>query len=560
MGGAHAAASALGAAVLLAANVMVAPTAMAIAPPVIDPAALPPAETPGPTEEMRQSEACIKPVVIADPDVSQPAPGNAALNIQQAWQYSTGAGVTVAIIDTGVTPNVRLPALFPGGDYVMGLQNGGLTDCENHGTVVASIIGSSPSNPADRPAPKPAGAQAGPPPPSAVPANPAPTSPPPPPPPAQTVTVTAPAPPAPAPPPPPPPPPPDGDTPAPPEGDTPADGAPAPGSAQPLVAGPPPGAPDGIVGVAPDATLISIRQSSVAFSPAHPTPQEQDQHRKAGDVLTLAKAIRTAADLGAKVINVSLASCTNAAAPVNQDPLGAAVRYAAVEKDAVVVAAAGNQNDPMQPDCGQNPAFNPLNVDDPRDWAGVRTIVSPAWFSDYVLSVAAVTPEGVPMPDSINGPWVGVAAPGARIMGLSSDNGAAVNASLAKDPGTGNGIWGTSFSAAYVSGVAALVRAKYPNLTAHQVIRRITETAHNPAHKVDNQVGYGVVDPVAALTFDVDPGDPKPVERLTSMLHVPAPPPAPDSRPRTVALLGGAAAALVTAILGGIVAIRRRMS
>lgn len=557
--GAHAAASALGAAVLLAANVMVAPTAMAIAPPVIDPAALPPAETPGPTEEMRQSEACIKPVVIADPDVSQPAPGNAALNIKQAWQYSTGAGVTVAIIDTGVTPNVRLPALFPGGDYVMGLQNGGLTDCENHGTVVASIIGSSPSNPADRPAPKPAGAQAGPPP-SAVPANPAPTSPPPPPPPAQTVTVTAPAPPAPAPPPPPPPPPPDGDTPAPPEGDTPADGAPAPGSAQPLVAGPPPGAPDGIVGVAPDATLISIRQSSVAFSPAHPTPQEQDQHRKAGDVLTLAKAIRTAADLGAKVINVSLASCTNAAAPVNQDPLGAAVRYAAVEKDAVVVAAAGNQNDPMQPDCGQNPAFNALNVDDPRDWAGVRTIVSPAWFSDYVLSVAAVTPEGVPMPDSINGPWVGVAAPGARIMGLSSDNGAAVNASLAKDPGTGNGIWGTSFSAAYVSGVAALVRAKYPNLTAHQVIRRITETAHNPAHKVDNQVGYGVVDPVAALTFDVDPGDPKPVERLTSMLHMPAPPAAPDSRPRTVALLGGAAAALVAAILGGIVAIRRRMS
>ena len=28
--------------------------------------------------------------------------------------------------------------------------------------------------------------------------------------------------------------------------------------------------------------------------------------------------------------------------------------------------------------------------------------------------------------------------------------------------------WGTSFSAAYVSGVAALVRAKYPDLSAHQ--------------------------------------------------------------------------------------------
>lgn len=321
----HAAAAALGAAVLLAANVLAPPTALAIAPPVIDPAALPPAETPGPTEEMRQSEACIKPVVVADPDVTQPAPGNAALNIKQAWQYSTGAGVVVAIVDTGVTPNPRFPALFPGGDYVMGVKNGGLTDCENHGTVVASIIGASPSNPADRPVPKPTGVQAVPPP-ANVPANPAPTSPPPPPPPAQTVTVTAPAPPAPPPPAAEPPPPP------PPEGDLPADGTAPPGSAQPLVAGPPPGAPDGIVGVAPDATLISIRQSSVAFSPAHPTPEEQDQHRKAGDVLTLAKAIRTAADLGAKVINVSLASCTNAAAPVNQDPLGAAVRYAAVEK------------------------------------------------------------------------------------------------------------------------------------------------------------------------------------------------------------------------------------
>lgn len=532
--------SALGAAALLAANVLGAPTAMAIAPPVIDPGALPPAQTPGPTEEMRQSEACSTPVVIADPNVGQPAPGNAMLNVTQAWQYSTGAGVTVAVIDTGVTPNPRFPALFAGGDFVQGLPNGGLTDCDNHGSVVASIIGAAPSNPAARPAPKPAGAGA-PAPPPGVPGNPAPTIPPPAP---STVTVTVP-PPAP---------------PPPPEGDAPAEGPADPSTAQPLVAGPPPGGPDGVVGVAPDVTLISVRQSSAAFSPAHPTPEEADRHRKAGDVQSLARAIRAAADLGAKVINVSLASCTNAAAPVNQDPLGAAVRYAAVDKDAVIVAAAGNKNDPMQRDCGQNPAFNPLNVEDPRDWAGVRTIVSPAWFCDYVLSVAAVTPQGLPMPDSINGPWVGVAAPGSRIMGLSSLNGAAVNASPGKDPGTGNGIWGTSFSAAYVSGVAALVRAKYPNLTAHQVIRRIMETAHNPAHKVDNQVGYGVVDPVAALTFDVAPGDPKPVQHLSSALHVPPPRPGPDLRPRNVALLGVGAVVLLAGAISGVGGIRRRMS
>jgi membrane-anchored mycosin MYCP len=315
-----------------------------------------------------------------------------------------------------------------------------------------------------------------------------------------------------------------------------------------------------VVGVAPDATLISIRQASVAFAPAHPTPEEEQLHRKAGDILSLARAIRAAADLGAKVINVSLAACINAATPVNQDALGAAVRYAAVDKDAVIVAAAGNRNDPWQPDCGQNPAFNPLNVTDPRDWAGVRTIVSPAWFSDYVLSVAAVTTEGVPMPDSINGPWVGVAAPGSRIMGLSSLNGAAVNAAPGKDPGTGTGIWGTSFAAAYVSGVAALVRAKFPNLTAHQVIRRITETAHNPAHGVDNQVGHGVVDPVAALTFDVAAGDPKPVEHLSAPLHVPPPAPGPDLRPRDVALAGVGAAGLAAVIIAAVAAIRRRMT
>jgi membrane-anchored mycosin MYCP len=534
-----AAGCALGAAVLLAAHVAVAPAAVAIAPPVIDPGALPLAGTPGPAEEMRQSEACITPVVIADPDVGQPAPGNAMLNVTQAWQYSTGAGVSVAIIDTGVAPNPRFPALFAGGDYVQGLPGGGLTDCDNHGSIVASIIGAAPANPAARPAPKPAGVSA-PPPPPWVPANPAPTSAPPPPPKPSTVTVTV----------PPPPPPPD----------APSDGAGDPSTAQPLVAGPPPGGPDGVVGVAPDATLISIRQSSAAFSPAHPTPEEADQHRKAGDLMSLARAIRTAADLGVKVINVSLASCTNAAAPVNQDPLGAAVRYAAVDKDVVIVAAAGNRNDPMQHDCGQNPAFNPLDVDDPRDWNGVRTIVSPAWFSDYVLSVAAVTPQGLPMPDSINGPWVGVAAPGSRIMGLSSLGGAAVNASPGKDPGSGNGIWGTSFSAAYVSGVAALVRAKYPNLTAHQVIRRIIETAHNPARTVDNQVGYGVVDPVAALTFDVAPGDPRPAEHLSSALHVPPPRPGPDLRPRTVALAGAGAVVLVAGVIAGVVAIRRRMT
>ena len=41
---------------------------------------------------------------------------------------------------------------------MQGLPDGGLTDCESHGTIVASIIGAAPANPADRPTPRPAGA------------------------------------------------------------------------------------------------------------------------------------------------------------------------------------------------------------------------------------------------------------------------------------------------------------------------------------------------------------------------------------------------------------------
>jgi len=93
-------AAAFGAIALLSANLVAPPAALAVAPPVIDPGALPPNDPPGPTEEMKQNKACVTPVVIADPDVGQPPPGNAMLDIRAAWQYSTGAGVSIALIDT----------------------------------------------------------------------------------------------------------------------------------------------------------------------------------------------------------------------------------------------------------------------------------------------------------------------------------------------------------------------------------------------------------------------------------------------------------------------------
>ena len=216
--------------------------------------------------------------------------------------------------------------------------------------------------------------------------------------------------------------------------------------------------------------------------------------------------------------------------------------------DAGGVAAAGNEG---EDGCAQNPAFDPLNTNDPRDWQHVKTVSSPSWFSDYVLSVGAVDDTGAPLANSLSGPWVGTAAPGVGIMGLSPQTGGPVNAYPAIRPGEKDiPFWGTSFSAAYVSGVAALVRAKYPQLTAHQVITRIQQTSHNPPRGVDNQVGYGVVDPVAALTFGVPAGDRVASDSATRVV-TPALQP-PDHRARTVALaFAGAvlAAVMMTAIV-----------
>lgn len=511
------------------------PPAQAIPPPVIDPARVPADTRPGPDQPMRQSNICARPITVADPNVAVTAPGFTMLNVSRAWRYSTGNGVPVAVIDTGVNPSPRLPVIS-GGDYIMG--GDGLTDCDAHGTIVASLIAAAPNGtpppPPMPPAPAfppPAGtaANTAPPPPAGAPGPPAP-------PPPVTITVQPPQPP-PSP---------------PPAADQPANGPADPGQRDdPEVPPPPPEAPDGVVGVAPHAVILSVRQSSRAYEPEHPGGGSADARRKAGTVATLASAIVHAANLGAKVINISVTSCVSAADPLDQGAIGAAVWYAATVKDAVIVAAAGNDG---EEDCAQNPSFDPLDPADPRDWHQVTTVSSPSWFADYVLSVGAVDNSGAPIGKSLAGPWVAAAAPGVGIMGLSPQTAGPVNAYPPIRPGDKTmPFWGTSFSAAYVSGVAALVRAKFPELSAHQVINRILQTAHNPPRGVDNQVGYGVVDPVAALTFHVPPGD-RTAPGAQSRVITPPPPPAPpDHRARTWALVFAglvAAAAVAGALIG----------
>lgn len=97
-------------------------------------------------------------------------------------------------------------------------------------------------------------------------------------------------------------------------------------------------------------------------------------------------------------------------------------------------------------------------------------------------------------------------------------------------------IAGTSFAAAYVSGLAALLRQRFPDLTPAQIIHRITATARHPGGGVDDLVGAGVIDAVAALTWDIPPG---PASAPYNVRRLPPPvvEPGPDRRPITAVAL-----------------------
>jgi len=65
---------------------------------------------------------------------------------------------------------------------------------------------------------------------------------------------------------------------------------------------------------------------------------------------------------------------------------------------------------------------------------------------------------------------------------------------------------GTSEATAMVSGAAALLRAKYPELSAAEIVHRLTATADDAGPKGrDDAYGYGRLDIVKALSADVPP-------------------------------------------------------
>ncbi|WP_277831486.1 type VII secretion-associated serine protease mycosin [Speluncibacter jeojiensis] len=301
---------------------------------------------------------------------------------------------------------------------------------------------------------------------------------------------------------------------------------------------------DGFAGVAPDATIIAIRQSSSNFS-------KDGGGQPGGDVNTLAAAVRKAIAERATVINISEVAC-RVQGQLGDGNLGAAVREAA-DQNIVVVAAAGNTGNGQ--DC---PANNPLLPDplhpDASGEDSVQVEATPARFSGDVLAVGSVDADGTPSKFTLSGPWIGVAAPGEGIVSLATGSGLAD--SFRRADGQLSPIEGTSFAAPYVAGVAALVRQRYPKLNARQVIERIERTAHSPAHGWDSQVGFGIVDPVAAVTADLPSG-----EGASAPMSQAIPAPAPEQSKSTVArdaALIGVAVCVVLLIAGSLASLPLR--
>ncbi|MFG1776488.1 S8 family serine peptidase [Micromonospora sp. NPDC049048] len=190
------------------------------------------------------------------------------------------------------------------------------------------------------------------------------------------------------------------------------------------------------------------------------------------DSADLSAGIRWAADAGADVINMSVGTGTTA----TPDEI-AAVRYA-LDKDVVLIASAGNQ---LQND---------------------RVVTSPANIPG-VVAVTGLAKNGEFFAQSATGREAVLAAPMEEIISPRSTS--------VSSNGYGIGS-GTSDAAAITSGVAALVRAKYPDLDAANVVNRLIRTARDQGpNGRDSQYGFGAVDPVAALTRSVPAVDAHPL-------------------------------------------------
>ncbi|MEU9122107.1 type VII secretion-associated serine protease mycosin [Streptomyces sp. NPDC048506] len=224
-----------------------------------------------------------------------------------------------------------------------------------------------------------------------------------------------------------------------------------------------PRATSGFYGLAPEAKVIAYQQTS---------------DEQAGTADTLAKAINAAVADKVDIINISQGT---AASEDKLPTLRTAVKNAQA-KGILIVASAGNSGA-----------------------SGAEKNIYPAAFSndfDNVLAVAASDRNNERASFSQPGHFVGIAAPGVDMVSTVPLGGNCVDQ-------------GTSFASPYVAGAAALLVAKHKNdkeaWGPRQIIWHLEQTADRVRKGRDDNIGWGVVDPVAALNDDTRPtAEPQP--------------------------------------------------
>jgi type VII secretion-associated serine protease mycosin len=231
-----------------------------------------------------------------------------------------------------------------------------------------------------------------------------------------------------------------------------------------IIAGRGNGFDDGIIGVAPEAKILSIRVIPDMNDPGYKKYDDESEGQIQDE---LADGINQAVRDHAQVISMSIGY----SAPSGK--VRAALQDA-YDHGIVLVASAGNS--------GDNDEQHTRSGD--HGWAPVSF---PAEYPG-VLSVGAVNMDKQPTSFSSGNLSVKVAAPGEGV------------------PAQGrNGLFytvnGTSPACALVAGVAALIKSKYPSITPAQVTQALTTTAQQPMRGGSYNVltGFGIVNADAAL-------------------------------------------------------------
>lgn len=215
----------------------------------------------------------------------------------------------------------------------------------------------------------------------------------------------------------------------------------------------------GVAGLAPNAKILPVRVL--------------DAENKYDDALIVAKGLRWAVDNGARVVNLSLGGAGDSPA------LAAALDYAFV-RDVVVIACTGNRG-----------ASSSNDVWYPAREPGVVAVAGMERDTDGLWS------------GSITGPQTVLTAPATGLLGAR--------------PGGYWRVQGTSFAAPMVAASAALVRAKWPQMSAGDVVNRLVRTARDlgsPGR--DDRFGFGLVNPLAALKDDIGTVDRNPLDDASS--------------------------------------------